>query len=428
MKVFTFKSSLIKLTLTLLFLLGPGSGRAQGEVNIRGEDLPPDVLQVVEEQFQDPNNDGVQQIQFRNLSLSLDEATELFLSTDPDENLLRLIGETLANDRQVKFRGTVDGIKFEARVERHDDGTLRARIKGLDISGMAPEQLGEFLSNGFDRLRIRGTDGERLEIRRHNDGNLRAKIEGMDLNGYTAEQLTSLAVDNGFDRLRIRGTNGERFDLKRQDDGTLSARIRGMDVSKLSPEQLTNLATEKGLDRLRIDGLAGEKFEIKRQDDGTLRAEFRGMDVSGYTPEQLMDIVKEKGLDRLRIRGSNGERFEIKRKDDGTLRADFRGMDVRAYTPEQLTNLAKERGLDRVRIRGVDKDGNRVRIEYRQDKGIVKWEGAGRGVTEVSSRLNNEHGRDRGRDRVNKIRDRVERERARIDRSDHRFRGGKGRD
>ena len=58
----------------------------------------------------------------------------------------------------------------------------------------------------------------------------------------------------------------------------------------------------------------------------------------------------------------------------------------------------------------------------------MKWEGAGRGMNEVSSRLNNEHGRDRGRDRVNKFRDRVERERARIDRGDHRFRGGKGRD
>ncbi len=374
MKAFPFKSNLLVLTLTLLFVLGPGSGKAQDDVKIRGEKLPSDVLHVVDTQFQDPNNEGVQQIQFRDLSYSQDEAKELFLSTDPDENLLRLVGETLANDHQVKFRGTVDGTKFEAQVERHDDGTLRTRIKGLDISGMAPEQLGEFLSNGFDRLRIRGTNGERLEIRRRDDGTIRAEIRGINISEYTPEQFMSLAAENGFDRLRIRGTNGERF-------------------------------------------------ELKQQDDGTLRAKMEGMDVSGMTPEQLMDLAKEKGLDRLRIRGSDGQRFEIKRKDDGTLRADFRGMDVRAYTPEQITNLAKERGLDRVRIRGVDKDGNRVRIEYRQDKGIVKWEGAGRGVNEVSSRLNNKPGRDRGRDRENKLRDRVERERERIDRSDHRGRG-----
>ena len=79
MKAFPFKSNLLVLTLTLLFVLGPGSGKAQGDVKIRGEKLPSDVLHVVDTQFQDPNNGGVQQIQFRDLSLSLDEATELFL-------------------------------------------------------------------------------------------------------------------------------------------------------------------------------------------------------------------------------------------------------------------------------------------------------------------------------------------------------------
>ncbi len=325
MKIATFKSSLIVLTLTLLFLLGPGTGQAQDEITIRGEDLPPEILDELKARFDDPNNPGVEEVQFRDLNLDGDEAAKLFLSPD-----LKALGDTLQDGQQVRFRGTVDGQRFEARVERNGGG-LRARIEGLDVSGMTPEQL------------------------------------------------MSLAAENGFDRLRIRGTDGERF-------------------------------------------------EFKRRDDGTLRAEFRGMDVSGYTPEQLMDLAKEKGLDRLRIRGTDGHRFEIKRKDDGTLRADFRGMEVGAYTPEQLTNLAKERGLDRLRIRGVDKDGNRVRIEYRQDKGIVKWEGAGRGVNEVSSRLNNKHGRDRGRDRENKLRDRVERGRERIDRGDHRFRGGKGRD
>ena len=423
MKAFPFKSNLLVLTLTLLFVLGPGSGKAQGDVKIRGEKLPSDVLHVVDTQFQDPNNGGVQQIQFRDLSLSLDEATELFLSTDPDRNLLRLIGETLSNENRVKFRGTVDGTKFEAQVERHDDGTLRARIKGLDISGMALEQLGEFLSNGFDRLRIRGINGERLEIRRQDDGTLRGEIKGMNLSGFTAEQLTTLAVDNGFDRLRIRGSEGERLEIRRHNDGGLRAKIEGMDLKGYTAEQLTSLAVDNGFDRLRIRGTNGERFEFKRQDDGTLRARIRGMDVSKFSPEQLTNLATEKGLDRLRIDGLAGEKFEIRRHDDGTLRADFRGMDVRAYTQEQLTNLAKERGLDRLRIRGVDKDGNRVRIEYRQDKGIVKWEGAARGVTEVSRRLNNEHARDRGRDRENKLRDRVERERERFDRGDHRGRG-----
>ena len=79
MKASPFQSNLIVLTLTLLFLLGPGSGKAQGDVKIRGENLPPDVLHVVQVQFEDPNNKGVQEIQFRDLSFSLDEAAELFL-------------------------------------------------------------------------------------------------------------------------------------------------------------------------------------------------------------------------------------------------------------------------------------------------------------------------------------------------------------
>ncbi len=293
MKGFGLKGSLALLAMTFFLLLGPGRGQAQEEVIIQGEKLPSNILEVINAELGNTSNPGVQEVHFRNLTLTNDEAAGLFLSTD-----LKALGDTLKDGQQVRFRGTVDSQPFEARVEQHEDG-LRARIEGIDVSGITPQQFAD------------------------------------------------LATNNGFDRLRIRGTNGERY-------------------------------------------------EIKRRDDGMLQAEFRGMDVSGYTPEQLMDLAKEKGLDRLRIRGSNGERYEIDRRDDGMLQAEIRGMDVSGYTPEQLTNLAKERGLDRVRIRGVDKDGNRIRIEYRQDKGIVKWEGAGRGVTEVSRQLNNlEHARDR---------------------------------
>ncbi len=67
MKASTFKSNLIVTTLTLLFLLGPGTGKAQGDVKIRGENLPPDVLQMVDSHLQDPNKD-VDGIQFRDLN------------------------------------------------------------------------------------------------------------------------------------------------------------------------------------------------------------------------------------------------------------------------------------------------------------------------------------------------------------------------
>ena len=424
MQLPTIKSSLVVLTLTLLFLLGPGTGQAQGDVRIRGENLPPDVLHVVQTQFEDPNNKGVQEILFRDLSYSLDEATELFLSTEPDENLLRLIGETLGNDHEVKFRGTVDGSKFEAQVERHDDGTLRARIKGLDIPSLTPEQLGEFLSNGFDRLHIRGTDGERFEIRRQDDGKLRAKIKGMNLNGFTAEQLTNLAVENGFDRLRIHGSDGERFDIKRYKDGDLRAKIKGMDLNGYTTEKLTRLAVEEGLNRLRIRGSNGQRYEFKRQDNGTLRARIDGVDVSGLNPEQLTNLVVEQGLNRLRVRGLDGERLEFKRQDNGSLRAELEGMDLSNSDPKEILASLRAKGLDRVRIEGVGKAGNEVRIEFRSDKGIVKLEGVGRGVTEFSHDLNADQARDRGRDWEKKIRNRIERKKhERFEHGDNRGRG-----
>ncbi len=409
MKASKFKSNLIVMTLTLLFLLGPGTGKAQGDVKIRGEKLPPDVLQVVDSHFQDPNK-GVDGIQFRDLSLSRNEAAELFLSTNPDENLLRLIGETIANNHEVRFRGTVDGNKFDARVERHDDGSLRARIKGLDIGSLAPEQLGEFLSNGFDRLRIRGTEGERIEIRRQKNGNLRARIKGMNLSGITAEQLTSLAVENGFDRVRIKGSDGEQFQIKQQSENALKIRIKGINLDGASAEQLTRLAVKKGLDRLRINGTGGQNFDIKRHRDGTFRAKIYGLDLNGISAERISNLVVENGLNRLRVRGLDGERLEFIRQDNGTLRAALERMDLTDRDPKKILASLRAQGLDRVRIEGTGRNGQEMRIEFRSDKGIVRLDGIGRGLTEFSRDLNAEQALDRGRDWEKKIRNRIERE------------------
>ena len=409
MKASKFKSNLIVMTLTLLFLLGPGTGKAQGDVKIRGKNLPPDVLQVVDSHFQNPNK-SIDGIQFRDLSLSLDEAAALFLSTDPDENLLRLIGETIANDREVRFRGTVDGSKFEAQVERHDDGTLRARIKGLDIANLAPEQLGEFLSNGFDRLRIRGTKGERFEIRRQNDGNLTAKIKGMNLSGITAEQLANLAVENGFDRLHIKGSQGEQFQIKQQGQKALKIAIKGINLDAVSAEKLTSLAVDKGLDRLRINGTGGQSFDIKRNGDGTFRAKIYGLDLNGISAERISNLVVDNGLNRLRIRGLDGERLEFKRQDNGTLRAAFERMDLSNRDPKKLLESLRAQGLDRVKIEGTGKNGNEMRIEFRSDKGVVRLDGVGRGLAEFNRATKAEQSLDRSRDLGKKIRNRIDRE------------------
>ncbi len=274
MKGLSGKVAVMLMVISLVIGLGFGSAHAQQEVTLNGNDLPPGLLEVINREFNNSQNPELRQLQFRDLNLTSNEALKLFLASDPDKRILRSVGDALKNEQQVRFQGTVGGNPFATRVEREDDGTLRLRMEGIYISGMSPEQLGSYLNNGFDRV--------------------------------------------------------------------------------------------------RIQGLGDQRFEIRRRDDGTVRAEYRGMDVSGMTPGEL-------------------------------------------------TLLAKDKGLDRVRIRGVDKDGNRVRIEYRQDKGIVKWEGVERGATELSRELNNDHGRDRGPDQENKFRDRVERSgrsgRDRIERS-----------
>lgn len=427
MKATIGKIGIVLWVISLVFGLGLGSAQAQQEVTVNGTKIPLEILETVYSEFNNPDNPELQQLQFRGLNLTRDEALKLFLSTDMDldENLLRSIGNTIQNEQQVKFRGTVDGNSFETLVEREGDGSLRLRIEGMDVASLTPEQIGDFLSNGFDRVRIRGLGGERFDIRRQDDGSLRAEIRGMNLVGLTLEQLTNLAIDNGFARMRIRGTKNERFDIKRQDDGTLRVEIKGMDFNNLNLEQLTSFAVENGFERLRINGTDGQRFRIDRKDDGSLRVDIRGIDVSGITSEQLANLAMEKGLERLRIRGLKDERFEINRQNNGTLRARIERMDFSNRDPKELLSSLREKGLDRVRIRGVDAEGNRVRIEYRQDKGIVKWEGVGRGLTELSRDLNNELARDRGRDWEKKLRNRVDRERERFDRADH---GRRGRD
>ena len=148
------------------------------------------------------------------------------------------------------------------------------------------------------------------------------------------------------------------------------------------------------------------------------------MDLSKYSPEQLTNLVTDKGLNRVRIDGLAGERFEIRRQDDGSLRARIENIDLSHSNPKELMESLRAKGLDRVRIEGMGRDGEEVRIEYRQDKGIVKMEGVGRGLTEFSHDLNADQARDRGRDWEKKIRNRIAREKhERFERGDNRGRG-----
>jgi hypothetical protein len=96
----------------------------------------------------------------------------------------------------------------------------------------------------------------------------------------------------------------------------------------------------------------------------------------------LAKLLPNDGVERqVRLRGAVDAR--IQRNDEGELRARIEGIDLGTLTPAQRADLARQlatkAGLDRLRIRGVDATGARVRVEFRDDRGIVKNEAKGAG-------------------------------------------------
>src|SRR5262245_55610685 len=132
----------------------------------------------------------------------------------------------------------------------------------------------------------------------------------------------------------------------------------------------------------------------------------------------LVDLAKllpNDGIERqVRLRGAVDAR--VQRNDEGELRARIEGIDLGTLTPAQRADLARQlatqAGLDRLRIRGVDANGARVRVEFRDDRGIVKNEaGNARNVrAERVARLDadDRRGRRGGADRPERA-ERVER-------------------
>lgn len=121
---------------------------------------------------------GATELQFRGLSGQ--DVARLLL--DARDTLLTDLAALLPNDgveRSVRLRGAVD-----ARLQRNDEGELRARIENIDLGTLTPQQRADLARQlasaaGLDRLRIRGTDANgnrvRLEFR---DGVLRNEARG----------------------------------------------------------------------------------------------------------------------------------------------------------------------------------------------------------------------------------------------------------
>jgi hypothetical protein len=136
---------------------------------------------------------------------------------------------------------------------------------------------------------------------------------------------------------------------------------------------------------------------------GATEIQFRGLtaqdaqaliDRSKNVLGDLSKLLPNDGVERqLRFRGAVDAR--VQRNDEGELRARIEGIDLGSLTPAQRADLARQlatqAGLDRLRIRGTDATGARVRVEFRDGRGIVKNEGradrsAARGDTRGNAR------------------------------------------
>lgn len=111
------------------------------------------LKQTIQTQFARP---GVQEVQFRNVSLTQAEQRVLFLNSDPNKNLLRQISTVVPSpngaERNVTFRNN----DVRARVGR-EEGQLRARIEGIDLSQLTETER-QSLRAQFDRLRLDGAN------------------------------------------------------------------------------------------------------------------------------------------------------------------------------------------------------------------------------------------------------------------------------
>ena len=108
---------------------------------------------------------GTTEIQFRGATAQ--DAKQLL-----DQKLFAALAPLLPNDgieRSVRLRGA-----FDARLQRNDEGELRARIEDINLGTLSPAQRAELARQlasqaGLDRIRIRGTDANgarvRIEIR-----------------------------------------------------------------------------------------------------------------------------------------------------------------------------------------------------------------------------------------------------------------------
>lgn len=204
------------------------------------------LKQTIQTQFARP---GVQEVQFRNVSLTEAEQRVLFLNSDPNKNLLRQVSTVVPSQNGAERNVTFRNNEFRARVGR-EEGQLRARVEGIDTAPLTDAER-QSLKAQFDRFRLEGTTD-----RGGNRGDNRSGRGGSDNSGPGSENSGPGSVNSGPGSANSgSGRGGDNSGRSGRDDG----RVAQSDVRQADrrEDRRSNAGGEiRGLDR--ADQAAGE--------------------------------------------------------------------------------------------------------------------------------------------------------------------------
>jgi hypothetical protein len=214
------------------------------------------LKQTIQAQFARP---GVQEVQFRNVSLTEAEQRALFLSGDPNRNLLRQVSTVVPSangaERNVTFRNE----EFRVRVGR-EEGQVRARVEGLDTASLSEAERVS-LKGQFDRFRLESVNdrGGHSSDNRGGRGGSDTSDFGSSNSGPGSANSGPGAANGGRrggDDIRVAQAGDVRQEDRRQD------RREDRQVDRREDRRSNAGGEVRGLDR--ADQVAGDRGQQGR--------------------------------------------------------------------------------------------------------------------------------------------------------------------
>jgi hypothetical protein len=117
----------------------------------------------------------------------------------------------------------------------------------------------------------------------------------------------------------------------------------------------------------------GNASLTKQEAQSLLLSTSRDANLLRRIGDAINALPNAQGEFTVRLRGTVDAR--VQRQPDGSLRARIEDVDFGSLTPAERAQLAEAltetTGFSRVRLQGVDQGGQRVRVEFRADKGLT---------------------------------------------------------